>query len=93
MSVFADAEHDNVDLHLFKKGCIPGAFDLRVASGAVDVAYRAEGELAENGILEKRAEALGCVGGKTDIFVHVIGVDARPIDIFAFTKRGKRFVL
>ena len=93
MSVFADAEHDNVDFHLFKKGCIPGAFGFRIASGAVDVVYRTEGQLAENGILEERAETLGHVGGKADVFVHVIGVDARPIDVRACAESIKRFVL
>ena len=42
---------------------------------------------------QKIAEPLRRIGGKSDIFVHMIGVDAVPFDLFVFCKRRKHLVL
>ena len=69
------------------------ALCLGVLGGDVDVEHLLEVGRPEDMLLQEVTEALGRVGGKADVLVHVEGVDAVPRDLFVGGQPPQHLVL
>ena len=92
MAILPDA-HEN-DIHfLFRQDGIVAGHQLPGISLAADVVHLPERQFVENGAAEEIAEPLRRIGGKADIFIHVEGMDAPPVDAAFPAQRAEKFVL
>ena len=88
--VFADAEEYDVR-RIFRH-------QLRVSYAGVgtvgvEIIHLAEGHPTENMLVEIMPEALRLCAGEADIFVHVEGSHAAPVDVRLERKGAKRLIL
>lgn len=93
VAVLPDAHDHDVGGVLTEQGGVAVALGLGVFSGDVDVEDLLEVGQPEDMLLQKVTEALGRVGGKADVLVHVEGVDAVPRDLFIGGQAPQHLVL
>ena len=93
MTVLADAHNDDVDLGCGEQGGVARRFLIGIGGVTLDVIDALEGHKTEDVRVKKVTEALRCGGIKTDVFVHVVRIDAIPFDSLVCNERSEHLVL
>lgn len=92
VAVYANAAAHNID----RRGAELRGVVCRRLHGIVaglDQMHGGEGEVIEDCAAQPHAETLRRIRGKAEIFVHVEGSDARPVDFFLCAQRSEHFAL
>ena len=92
MAVDADAAADDVKGSGVEFGGVVGC-GLRGIVAGDEKMRGGEGEMIEDCAAQPEGETLRCVGGEADVFIHVEGGDAGPIDRGLGTEGREHFTL